>query len=153
MEEAMRSALSFLFVLTLSGSTAAAQDPMVPCGLPFECVTDVRVANATATWRMTFDRRWPGIYDIVHWEIAYTDGRRAEYLAELMRPEGERMYYRFFTRERRGVWYTFGIKKRMVWRDVHRHGPEQDVMVLRLRQVLGIAALLREGTDPAWVRF
>jgi hypothetical protein len=149
----MNYALAFLFSVVMTVSAVAAQNPMIPCGLAFECATDVRVANATATWRMTFDRHWPGIYDVVHWEIAYADGRRAEYLAELVRPEGERAYYRFFTRERKGLWYTLGIKKRMVWRDVRRRTPEQDVMAVRLQQMLSIAAMLRGGADPAWVRF
>lgn len=145
-----------LLVLMLAAtvSPTAAQDrAMLPCGIPFECVAEVRTANATATWHMTFDRRWPGIYDIVHWEVAYVDGRRAEYLAELVRPEGERVRYRFFTRERQGVWYTLGIRKRLIWRQVRHDTPEQDLMATRLRQLLGIAAMLRGGADPAWIRF
>ena len=149
----MKVILSTLVLLLVCLSATAQEQAMRPCGLPFECAVDVRVSNATATWRLTFDRRWPGIYDIAHWEIAYADGRRAEYLAELLRPEGERVHYRFFTRERRGVWYTLGIKKRMVWREVRPGEPEQDVMTTRLRQLLGIAAMLRGGTDPSWVRF
>lgn len=126
---------------------------LLPCEVPFECATDVRVANATATWKLSFDRRWPGIYDIVHWDIRYTDGRRAEYLAHLVRPAEGKPYYRFLVHERRGVWYTLGIRKRWVWRDVPSPSAEQDAMTVRLRQLFGIAQYLREGANPADVRF
>lgn len=124
-----------------------------PCGAPYECATDIRVANATATWRMTFDRRLPGVYDIVHWDIRYTDGRRTEYLADLAHTAGGRMHYRFFVRERRGVWWTLGIRKRRVWRPVVRGTPEQDLMVARVRQLYSVSHALRHGADARSLRF
>jgi hypothetical protein len=135
-------------------SQAAAQEPFVlPCGVPYECATDIRVANAKATWRMTFDRRWPAVYDIVHWELSYHDGRRAEYLAQLVRPAGERMRYRFFVRERRGVWWTLGIRKRLVWRPVNHGSPEQNLMIARVQQLYSVANALRFEADPRSLRF
>ena len=145
-------------VLVTALVLAAALQPtedvfLMPCGIPYDCATDIRVANATATWRMTFDRRWPGLFDIVHWEIAYTDGRRVEYLADLVRPVGGRLYYRFFVREWHGFWWTLGIRKRLVWRDVVRGTPEQDLMSRRLQLLYGISRALRDGADPMTLRF
>ena len=143
-----------LIALVLLPSGTVAQEPFaLPCGAPYECAVDIRVANATATWRMTFDRRWPGIYDIVHWDIRYTDGRRAEYLAQLMRPGEERMHYRFFVRERRGIWWTLGIRKRWAWRQVQRPSAENDIMVNRVRSLYNISHTLRLGGDPQTLRF
>lgn len=140
-----------VFVLALQ---APVSEPfMLPCGVPYECATDIRVANATATWKMTFDRRWPAIYDIVHWEIRYTDGRRAEYLANLVRPAQGRMYYRYFVRERHGVWYTLGIRKRWTWRPVVRSSAENEQMSVRLRQLYSNAHALQFDADSRSLRF
>lgn len=145
---------SMLAALTFAAAPVVAQDPFtLPCGVPYECAADIRVANATATWRMTFDRRWPALYDIVHWDIRYTDGRRVEYLANLVRPEVGRMHYRFFVRERRGVWWTLGIRKRWVWRSVKRPSAENDAMISRVRQLYNIAHALRFDVDPGSLRF
>jgi hypothetical protein len=135
-------------------TVTAAQEPfMMPCGVPYECATNIRVANATATWKMTFDRRWPAIYDIVHWDITFSDGRRAEYLAQLVRPPDHRMYYRFFIHERHGIWYTLGIRKKMVWRDVSRRSREDEEMIQRLRQLYRNASALQFGADSRTLRF
>lgn len=125
----------------------------LPCEVPFECVSDVRMANATASWKMSFDRRYAGVYDIVHWRVVVDGVKPVEYIAQLMRPTEGRMYYRFFVRERRGVWYTLGIRKKSVWREVVRPSTEQDGMAARLRQLFSIAQALRQGADPVSVRF
>jgi len=140
-------------VAVLLAQVSIVEPTMMPCGVPYECATNIRVANATATWRMTFDRRWPAIYDIVHWNIVFSDGRRAEYLAQLVRNPEERLHYRFFVRERRGVWYTLGIKKRFVWRDVQRLSSENEEMVVRLRQLYSNAHALRFEANPRTLRF
>jgi len=144
--------ITLLFVC--AATPAVAQEPaMLPCGVPYECAVNIRVANAIATWRMTFDRRWPAVYDIVHWQIAYTDGRRVEYLAQLVRTEGRRMRYRFFVHERRGVWYTLGIKKRWVWRSVGVQSAEHNEMARRLRHLYNTAHTLRFDGNPLNMHF
>ena len=140
-------------VVVLLAQAATVEPTMMPCGVPYECATNIRVANAAATWKMTFDRRWPAIYDIVHWELSFSDGRRAEYLAQLVRNPQTRLHYRFFVRERRGVWYTLGIKKKMVWRDIPRPSRENEEMVTRLRQLYSNAHALRFDADPRTLRF
>jgi hypothetical protein len=96
----------------------------------------------------------------VHWDIRYTDlpagkagGRHVEYLAQLMRPQDAPMHYRFFIRERRGIWWTLGIRHRWVWRQVQRPSPENDAMVARVRQLYSIAHALRFDADPKTLRF
>jgi hypothetical protein len=146
--------VSVFLAMMVCCSQAAAQEPFtLPCGVPYECATDIKVANATATWKMSFDRRYPAIYDIVHWDIRYADGRRAEYLAHLVRPEIGRMHYRFFIRERRGVWWTLGIRKRWIWRPVARPSAENEAMVTRVQLLYSIAHALRRDADPATLRF
>jgi len=146
--------ISVFLALMVCCSQAAAQEPTaLPCGVPYECAVGIRVANATATWRMTFDRRWPALYDIVHWELAYNDGRHTEYLAQLVRPPGGRMHYRFFVRERHGVWWTLGIRKRLMWRPVRHESPEQNLMVVRVQQLYSIANALRFEANPMTLRF
>lgn len=140
-------------VIAVVLQVAAPEPFMLPCGSPYECATDIRVANATATWRMMFDRRWPAVYDIVHWDIRYADGRRTEYLANLVRPAHERMRYRFFVRERRGVWWTLGIRKRWVWRQVQWPSPEHNAMVTRVQLLYSISHALRHEANPMTLRF
>jgi hypothetical protein len=149
----MRIAVMSVFAM-LAAVPAAPQEPTLqPCGVPYECAVDIRVANATATWRMTFDHRWPGVYDIVHWDIRYTDGRRSEYLAQLVRPQMAKMHYRFFVRERRGVWWTLGIWKRWVWRQVARPSAENETMVTRVQLLYSISHSLRHEANPTTLRF
>jgi hypothetical protein len=140
-------------VLVSALAQVGSGNPLLPCGVSFECATDVKVANATATWKFSFDRRYAGIYDIVHWRIEYTAGKPVEYLAHLESSTGGRPRYWFFVRERRGVWYTLGIHKRSVWRQVPRASPEQNVMVVRLRHMFGVVQALRDGTDPRSLKF
>lgn len=138
----------------LPAASADAQVLLVPCEAPYECATNVRVANATVTWSTSFDRRHAGIYDIVHWQIAYTTGLKVEYLAQLMRPRERRMYYRFFVRERHSVWYTLGIHKHRVWREVRVSSVEQETMSGRLLVLLGHMFVLRNGgVDPLSLTF
>jgi hypothetical protein len=146
-----RTVVTVLFMGAVA--SVGAQGLSKPCETPFECATRVRVSNATASWKLSFDRHYGGIYDIVHWGIVYSTGRHAEYLAQLMRPRGKEMYYRFFIRERRGVWYTLGIRKRSVWREVRRPSAEQNAMAGRLQLLLGNAQALRDGADPALLAF
>lgn len=147
--------VSVFLTVMVCCSQAAGQEVdelLKPCAVPYECVSGLRLANATVSWRLSFDVRHAAIYDIVHWEIRYTDGQRTEYLAQLW-PSGERMLYRFFVRERRGLWYTLGIRKRWVWRPVGRPSEEQNLMTMRLRQLYAIAKSLRDGADPTTLKF
>jgi hypothetical protein len=99
-------------------------DPRLPCGLPYECTDGVRFRNAEVRWKLSVNPRRQGVYDIVHWRIAYNgDGRGGpqEFVAQMVFPDREVPYYRIFRHERVRDWRKFWLGRRWVWREF-RHG-------------------------------
>lgn len=121
------------------------QDALKPCGLPYECVTDLRLPDSVATWRLMVDPKRPAIYEVAHWSFVYDDKRRVERLAEYVWSREVPPHYRCFVRERRGVWYTLGIRTRFVWRAVLPTTREYHAIMMELQHVVQLSNQLRHS--------
>ena len=116
-------AVCALLLAALCGPVRADDDTvdvMVPCAVAFECVSDLKVANATLSWRFSFHPRRAALYDIVHWTASDSGGRR-EFVAQIAsRQDGERLirYYRVYEYVRVRNWKWLWLRQKFEWREL-----------------------------------
>lgn len=127
--------------------------PLVPCGLPYECVDLVGFKNADLAWRFSFDPKRPGLYDIVHWQVL-GPGKPREFVAQSTKHKDTLFfsYYRILEKRRYRTWWH-PWSRRARWVEFHLASREYGEQSLKLRNLFGLANRLRAGEDPKEMEF
>ena len=147
------SAAVLTAVVLLGAVETSGQDReiLTPCGIPFECVREQPIGNAVLSWKLSFNPRRPGIYDIVHWTVRQTGETDREFVAQLtVRVRGDRpvRMYRIHEHVRIRDWRRLWLTRRAVWREREEGSERYEQARLKLIRVFMMANALRGGANP-----
>jgi hypothetical protein len=147
-------------LLTALCETARAQeasvDVLTPCAVAYECVEDLTVANATLSWKFSFNPRRSAIYDIVQWTVKRSGKQPRQFVAQIAsRRNGEHIvrYYRVYEHVRKRNWKRLWLRRTSQWQELERGSERHNDANAALGRLFGFAMALRHGAEPASLTF
>jgi hypothetical protein len=147
MAKASGRALMLVIAMLCVARLAGADGLPLPCEVPFECVTNLRMANGTASWKISVDAKRLALYDIVHWELVNSAGR-SEVVAHLSGMPDGGQYYRIhenrMVRDRKSLW----LRRVPRWVELQPWSRAYLREQQRLVHIFILAMALRHGADP-----